>query len=123
MAGEKHDLIRLIEEYERIVYMLEEIQKQILTLLSEIPIASQLRSIKGIGPIFVAAILDGAGDHRHMHMGVNYSEKPTLIWPKARRENEGDDCYIETHGFHITQIYVSRYHTAHRSQSCLSRTT
>jgi transposase len=60
----KLDLKRLIEEYEHIVEMLGEMQKQILEILSEIPMSSQLRSIKGLGPIFVAAILAGAGDLR-----------------------------------------------------------
>jgi transposase len=58
----KQDLARLIAEYERIVEMLEKMEKDIVALLSEIPMAQQLRSIKGLGPIFIAAILSGAGD-------------------------------------------------------------
>ncbi|OCT13543.1 transposase [Paenibacillus pectinilyticus] len=62
LAEAKRDLERLIAEYERVAEMLGEMQKQILAILNEIPMASQLRSIKGLGPIFVAAILAGAGD-------------------------------------------------------------
>ncbi len=58
----KQDLQRLIDEYERIVDILEQIEKDIATVLDEIPIASQLRSLKGLGPIYIAAILSGAGD-------------------------------------------------------------
>jgi transposase len=58
----KQDLQRLVEEYERIVSLLEQIELKIVALLGEIPIASQLRSIKGLGPIYTAAILSGAGD-------------------------------------------------------------
>lgn len=52
----KQDLGWLIAEYGSMVNRLESIQKQILTLLSEIPMANQLRSIKGLDPIFIAAI-------------------------------------------------------------------
>jgi transposase len=42
--------------------MLEKMEKDVIALLSEIPMTEQLRSIKGLGPIFIAAILSGAGD-------------------------------------------------------------
>ncbi|NHN35521.1 IS110 family transposase [Paenibacillus agricola] len=58
----KQDLRRLHEEYCRIGKILEEIEQEILALLGKMPVAQQLRSIKGLGPIFVAAILSGAGD-------------------------------------------------------------
>ncbi|MGO4697861.1 IS110 family transposase [Paenibacillus sp. 2TAB26] len=58
----KADLIRLIEEYERVTAMLEQFEKDIEALLSEIPMAQQLRTIKGLGKIFTAAILAGTGD-------------------------------------------------------------
>jgi transposase len=74
----KHDLKRLIEEYERIVDMLEEMQQRILALLSEIPIAGQLRSMKGLGPIFVAALLAGAGDLRQYAHGRQLLRKAGL---------------------------------------------
>ncbi|MCZ8517483.1 transposase [Paenibacillus filicis] len=62
------DFQRLVTEYERIEAMLKSMDQQILSLLSEIPIAAQLQSIKGLGPIFVAAILAGAGDlQRYAH--------------------------------------------------------
>ena len=44
--------------------MLEQIEKDIEALLSEIPMAQQLRTIKGLGKIFTAAILAGTGDLR-----------------------------------------------------------
>ncbi|MFK7697796.1 IS110 family transposase [Paenibacillus sp. HJGM_3] len=58
----KQDLRRLLDEYCRIVEILEKIEQDVLTLLQQIPAAQQLRSIHGLGPIFVAAILSGAGD-------------------------------------------------------------
>ncbi|WP_364147804.1 IS110 family transposase [Paenibacillus sp. LPE1-1-1.1] len=42
----KADLIRLIEEYERVTTMLEQIEKDIESLLSEIPMAQQLRILR-----------------------------------------------------------------------------
>ncbi|WP_326063617.1 transposase, partial [Paenibacillus anseongense] len=58
----KQDLNRLLEEYERIDGILNQIAQEIAALLGEIPIASQLRSVKGLGTIYIAAILAGAGD-------------------------------------------------------------
>ena len=58
----KQDLQRLLEQFERIDEILDKIEYEIITLLGEIPLAEQIRSIKGLGPIFTAAILAGAGD-------------------------------------------------------------
>jgi transposase len=74
----KQDLGRLLEEYERIVEILEKIEKDILALLSEIPMANQLRSIKGLGPIFIAAILSCAGDLRQYAHGRQLLRKAGL---------------------------------------------
>ncbi|WP_436971867.1 hypothetical protein [Paenibacillus popilliae] len=53
----KKDLQRLVEEYERIKSMLEQIETDIEALFTEIPLVKQLRTIKGLGTIFIAAIL------------------------------------------------------------------
>jgi transposase len=74
----KQDLGRLIEEYERIVEMLEKMEKDVIALLSEIPMVEQLRSIKGLGPIFIAAILSGAGDLRQYAHGRQLLRKAGL---------------------------------------------
>jgi transposase len=58
----KQDLQRLLEQYESVSKMLEKIEKNILSLLGEIPLAEQLRTIKGFGPIATATILASAGD-------------------------------------------------------------
>ncbi|WP_314592122.1 IS110 family transposase [Paenibacillus terrigena] len=65
----KADLKRLIGEYERVTNMLEQIEKDIEALLTEIPMAQQLRTIKGLGKIFTAAILAGTGDLRQYAHG------------------------------------------------------
>ncbi|MDQ0899158.1 IS110 family transposase [Paenibacillus sp. V4I7] len=74
----KQDLERLLEEFERIIEILEKIEKDILALLSEIPMANQLRSIKGLGPIFIAAILSCAGDLRQYAHGRQLLRKAGL---------------------------------------------
>lgn len=74
----KEDLKRLLTEYERIEDMLENMEKKIISILSEIPIATQLRSIKGLGPIFVAAILAGAGDLKQYAHGRQLLRKAGL---------------------------------------------
>jgi transposase len=58
--------------------MLADIEKQLHALLEEIPMAAQLRSIKGLGPIFVAAILAGAGDLRQYEHGRQLLRKAGL---------------------------------------------
>lgn len=74
----KQDFERLIKEYERIEEMLEDMEKQIISILSEIPIAAQIRSIKGLGPIFTAAILAGAGDLQQYAHGRQLLRKAGL---------------------------------------------
>lgn len=74
----KADLIRLIEEYERVTTMLEQIEKDIESLLFEIPMAQQLRTIKGLGKIFTAAILAGTGDLRQYAHGRQILRKAGL---------------------------------------------
>jgi transposase len=74
----KADLIRLIEEYERVTNMLEQIEMDIEALLSEIPMAQQLRTIKGLGKIFTAAILAGTGDLRQYAHGRQVLRKAGL---------------------------------------------
>ncbi|MDQ0887993.1 transposase [Paenibacillus sp. V4I9] len=72
------DLHRLLQEFERIVEILNEIEKDIQKLLSEIPMADQLRSIKGLGSICTAAILSGAGDLRQYAHGRQLLRKAGL---------------------------------------------
>ncbi|MDQ0886607.1 transposase [Paenibacillus sp. V4I9] len=74
----KQDLRRLLEEFERIVEILEKIEKDTQALLKEIPIADQLRSIKGLGTIFIAAILSCAGDLRQYAHGRQLLRKAGL---------------------------------------------
>ncbi|MEF2247943.1 IS110 family transposase [Paenibacillus sp. IITD108] len=78
LAEAKLDLARLIAEFERITEMLADIEKQLHVLLEEIPMAVQMRSIKGMGPIFVAAILAGAGDLRQYAHGRQLLRKAGL---------------------------------------------
>jgi transposase len=74
----KQDLGRLLEEFERIVKILEKIEKDTVALLKEIPMANQLRSIKGHGTIFIAAILSCAGDLRQYAHGRQILRKAGL---------------------------------------------
>ncbi|MCU6790652.1 transposase [Paenibacillus sp. WQ 127069] len=74
----KQDLGRLLQEFERIVEILDRIEQDMQVLLSEIPMADQLRSIKGLGPIFIAAILSCAGDLRQYAHGRQLLRKASL---------------------------------------------
>lgn len=73
----KQDLKRLLEEFERIVEVLDTIEKDIEILLSGIPMAKQLRSI-GLGFICIAAILSGTGDLRQYAHGRQLLRKAGL---------------------------------------------
>ncbi|MGO4699454.1 transposase [Paenibacillus sp. 2TAB26] len=74
----KVDLIRLLEEYERVTTMLEQFEKDIEALLSEIPMAQQLRTIKCLGKIFTAATLAGTGDLKQYAHGHQVLRKAAL---------------------------------------------
>jgi len=65
----KQDLKRLLDEFERIADILEQFERELGTVLEGIPQVSQLRSIKGLGTIYIAAILSSAGDLRQYAHG------------------------------------------------------
>ncbi|MFD0698741.1 transposase, partial [Paenibacillus sp. GCM10027628] len=102
----KQDLVCLIAEYERILEWLERIQKQILTLLSEIPMANQLRSIKGLGPIFVAAILAGAGDLRQYAHGRQLLRKAGLNLAESMSGKRKGQIVISKRGDSTLRKYL-----------------
>jgi transposase len=78
LAEAKQDLHRLVEVFERISGILETIEKDIATVLGGVPIVKQMRSLKGLGPIYVAAILSGAGDLRQYAHGRQLLRKAGL---------------------------------------------
>ncbi|MDQ0901189.1 IS110 family transposase [Paenibacillus sp. V4I7] len=106
LAEAKQDLERLIAEYERIVEMLGEMQKQILAILSEIPMASQLRSFKGLGPIFVAAILAGAGDLRQYAHGRQLLRKAGLNLAESTSGKRKGQIVISKRGDSTLRKYL-----------------
>ena len=65
----KQDLKRLLDEFERIADILEQFERDLGTILEGIPLVNQLRSIKGLGTIYMAAILSSAGDLRQYTHG------------------------------------------------------
>jgi transposase len=65
----KQDLQRLLDEFERITDILEQVERELGTLLEGIPLVSQLRSVKGLGTIYISAILSSAGDLRQYSHG------------------------------------------------------
>ncbi|WNS43457.1 IS110 family transposase [Paenibacillus sp. MMS20-IR301] len=60
----RQDLGHLLQTYDNVMAMLDEMDEALQSLLEEIPLAEQLRSIRGLGDLTVAAILAGAGDLR-----------------------------------------------------------
>jgi transposase len=78
LSEAKQDLERLLEEYERVVEILEKVEQEVWRLLGDIPMAQQLRSVKGLGPIFIAAILSGAGDLKQYAHGRQLLRKAGL---------------------------------------------
>lgn len=64
----RRDLRRLLDAYQQTVDLLDAMQNEIETLLDDIPLVEQLRSIHGLGTITIAAILGCAGDlSRYSH--------------------------------------------------------
>jgi transposase len=102
----RQDLERLIAEFERIEDMLDDMEKQILALLSEIPIANQLRSIKGLGPIFVATILAGAGDLRQYAHGHQLLRKAGLNLAESMSGKRKGQIVISKRGDSTLRKYL-----------------
>ncbi|WP_249898139.1 IS110 family transposase [Paenibacillus sp. PK3_47] len=60
----RQDSCRLLQTYEYVSAMLGEMDEAIQSVLTEIPLAEQLRSICGLGNMTLAAVLASAGDLR-----------------------------------------------------------
>ena len=72
--------------------------------------ASQLRSIKGLGTICTAAILSGAGDLRQYAHGRQLLRKAGLkLAESTSGKRKGTDRTFETRRFRIAKISVSGY--------------
>lgn len=69
LEAARWDLELLLEQYKQISDTLEKFDKQIEARLTNIPMAQQLRSIKGVGTITIAALLGFAGDLRNYAHG------------------------------------------------------
>jgi transposase len=65
----KQEIRYLLEAYEQVRTTLKEIDQTLEVLLGEIPMAEQLRSIKGLGTITLSAILGYGGDLSHYSHG------------------------------------------------------
>ncbi|KRF43890.1 IS110 family transposase [Paenibacillus sp. Soil787] len=65
----RREIIRLLDEYERLTKRLEEMGQELSVLLQEIPQTMNLLStIKGLSPLYIAVILANAGDlKRYAH--------------------------------------------------------
>lgn len=67
---ERSNLKYLLDDYEKLVNRLCEIEQETEKLLGEVPdITAPLRSIKGLSPLYIAAILAGVGDLRNYAHG------------------------------------------------------
>lgn len=102
----KQDLQRLLEEFERIVSILEQIEKDILALLGEIPIANQLRSIKGLGTIYIAAILSGAGDLKQYVHGRQLLRKAGLNLAESKSGKRKGQIILSKRGDAVLRKYM-----------------
>lgn len=60
----RQDIRRLLQMVEQVGAMLDEMDEAVQATLEEIPLAKQLKSIRGLGNLTLAAILGGAGDLR-----------------------------------------------------------
>jgi transposase len=59
----RRELTRLVEEYERSISRINQMNEEMFALLQKIPlIMERMQSIKGLSPLFIAVILANAGD-------------------------------------------------------------
>ncbi|QKS47016.1 IS110 family transposase (plasmid) [Paenibacillus cellulosilyticus] len=65
----RQEILRLILFYEQTQRTLDEMQQELESLLEQVPLTEQLRSIDGLGTITIACLLGCAGDLRHYAHG------------------------------------------------------
>jgi len=97
----KIHLTFLLDQYEQLTLQLEDIEKQVLSLLEKIPETAQIQELKGMGPIFTAGVLAQTGklsDYEHgnqvmrlagLHLGEDSSGKhkgKTVITKRGRSQ-------------------------------------
>ncbi|AEI42372.1 IS110 family transposase [Paenibacillus mucilaginosus] len=102
----KQDLVRLIEEYERIESHLEQIEKEVAMLLEDIPIAGQMRSVKGLGTIYIAAILSGAGDLAQYVHGRQLLRKAGLNLAESMSGKRKGEVILSKRGSAVLRKYM-----------------
>lgn len=95
----RRDILRLLDNYEKIQRTLHEIQQELEALLEQVPMVEQLRSVPGLGTITIAALLGCAGDlHGYAHgrqllrrAGLNLAEKTSGKYKgKIKLSKRGD---------------------------------
>jgi transposase len=67
-------------------------------LLGEIPLVSQLRSVKGLGTIYIAAILSGAGDLKQYAHGRQLLRKAGLNLAESMSGKRKGEIVISKRG-------------------------
>jgi hypothetical protein len=73
----KREISRLVEEYERTIARINQINQEMIIILQRIPlVVERMKSIKGLSPLYIAVILANAGDLSQ------YSRKH--FWKKER---------------------------------------
>lgn len=102
----RKELQRLLDVYESTNRMLEEDEEQIKELLDLIPIAKQLESIKGLGPITIAVILGCSGDLRHYAHGQQLLRKAGLNLAECRSGKYTGQIKLSKRGDSMLRKYM-----------------
>jgi transposase len=113
----RRDLRRLLDQYEAISSMLEEMEEEVGQLLSEIPQAKLLRSLNGLGTIPIGAILGLAGDLRHYRhgrqllrrAGLNLAERTSGKYKGQVKLSKRGDSTLRKH-LYLAMLNLVQHH-------------
>jgi len=102
----REQIADLTEDYERIQKKLKEFEQRIRALLRDIPLAQQLRTIPGLGPIIIAALLGCAGDLRLYKHGRQFLRRAGLNLAERKSGKYQGQIKISKRGDSMLRKYL-----------------
>jgi transposase len=121
----KREISRLVEEYERTIARINQINQEMIIILQRIPlVVERMKSIKGLSPLYIAVILANAGDlsqYKHgrqflSQAGLNLAEstsgkkKGQIIISKRGRRQLRKYLYLAVIGLVVNNPSFKSWH-------------
>jgi transposase len=107
LEARKREISRLVEEYERTIARISQINQEMIILLKEIPlVVERMESIKGLSPLYIAVILANAGDLRQYKHGRQFLSQAGLNLAESASGKKKGQIVISKRGRRQLRKYL-----------------